>query len=142
MTTTEVSFRFLVVDDMQINCKVMQKQIEMAAEEAECPCVCECVASGSEAVERCREHVYDLVIMDYNMPEMTGGEATRKILNISPRIHILGCTETTDLKEVADCYLSGMAEVLPKDPRKVREIVKHHMSQQGSNYVRRKKSLY
>ncbi|HEY5234840.1 MAG TPA: response regulator [Rhabdochlamydiaceae bacterium] len=142
MTTLpiEASYRYLVVDDSSFSRLVMQISVEKGAEQAESPCVCDCAASGPEAVELCKQHEYDLIIMDYNMPEMTGGVAARKILALDPHAHIVGYTATTELEELADCFLSGMVEVLPKDPRRISQVVKSQMTEHASA-LSRKNSL-
>jgi CheY-like chemotaxis protein len=128
MTTSSVSFRFLVVDDMPVNRRMFEKQVELASKEAECPSVCDSAASGAEAVELCSKHEYDLVIMDYNMRGMNGGETTRKILAFSPRAHIVGCTATDKEAEIADCLDAGMEKVLPKNAN-VRELLVHEFEE-------------
>lgn len=36
-------------------------------------------SNGKEAVERCLEHDFDLIMMDLNMPVIDGFKATKKI---------------------------------------------------------------
>jgi len=114
MTTSSVSFRFLGVDDNAANLMVFAKQVELASKETECPSVCDCAASGPEAIELCTNNKYDKIFMDYNMPEMNGGETARKILALDPHAHIIGCTSTEKEAEIADCFDAGMEQVLPK----------------------------
>lgn len=73
--------KVLVVDDDQLACdqaKVLMSQIGIAAET---------VQSGSEAVEmvklsHARQEPYNLIIVDWQMPEMDGVETTRQIRSV------------------------------------------------------------
>jgi DNA-binding NarL/FixJ family response regulator len=66
---------------------------------------------GAEAVELCREHRPDVVLMDVRMPNMDGIEATRRI--DGPRVLIL---TTFDLDEyVYDALRAGASGFLLKD---------------------------
>ncbi len=141
MTTppVEASFRVLVVDDMEVNRRLLERQVVMTTEAAECPSVCECAASGHEAIELCTNNKYDKIFMDYNMPGMNGGETTRKIRALDPHAHIVGCTSTKDETEIADCFDAGMEQVLPK-PVDVKEIIKREI-EAAIPEIYRKKSL-
>ncbi len=63
----------LVVDDEPMNLTVAMgifRQYGMTVETA---------ASGTEAIEKCRAHEYDIVFMDHMMPGMDGVEAMKRI---------------------------------------------------------------
>lgn len=47
------------------------------------------VRSGEEALQFCRQHEPDVVLMDINMPGMGGMTATKRILHYCPEIKIL-----------------------------------------------------
>jgi DNA-binding NarL/FixJ family response regulator len=47
-------------------------------------------SDGEEAVDMLKKYSYDVVLMDINMPNLNGIEATKKILKINPEIKILG----------------------------------------------------
>jgi CheY-like chemotaxis protein len=73
--------RVLVVDDDPIACEHAQLVLEKAG------IACEVAASGDEAVEmvrlrHARRDAFDLILVDWQMPEMDGVETTRRIREI------------------------------------------------------------
>ncbi|MBA3747364.1 MAG: response regulator transcription factor, partial [Solirubrobacterales bacterium] len=77
---------------------------------------------GDEAVERAAELRPDVVVMDLNMPGMTGIEATRRILEVSPDSAVLVLTINDADDDVLDAVLAGASGYLLKDA-KLPEIV-------------------
>ncbi|TFV81650.1 response regulator transcription factor [Microbacterium sp. dk485] len=72
-------------------------------------------ADGMQAVEACRQHPADVVVMDVRMPRMNGIDATRAILQLSPRTSVLILT-TFDLDEyVFAAIRAGASGFLTKD---------------------------
>jgi two-component system response regulator DegU len=73
-------------------------------------------ANGHEALELAQKHTPDVVLMDVNMPEMDGIEATRRLKEVLPGVHVIGLSmhEQGDLAESmreagADGYISKAA---------------------------------
>jgi signal transduction histidine kinase/CheY-like chemotaxis protein/HPt (histidine-containing phosphotransfer) domain-containing protein len=108
-------FRVLVVDDNAVNRKVVRRMIEKAGghvEEAE---------GGEVAVCLCREHSFDLVLMDIQMPGMDGYQATAAIRAEEAlrgtHTPILALTANALPEDRALCLASGMDEHLSKPVR-------------------------
>jgi CheY-like chemotaxis protein len=59
--------------------------------------------SGVEGIERFRKEKFELVVVDYVMPEMNGGETIRQLRKINPNIAII--------------LLSGYADTLALEHR-------------------------
>jgi two-component system nitrate/nitrite response regulator NarL len=72
-------------------------------------------ASGAAAIRRVRSLAPDVVIMDMNMPEMSGIEATSRVLEASPETSILMLTIATDDSRVIDAVRAGASGYLLKD---------------------------
>lgn len=80
---TIVSYRIVVADDHEIVRRGLVSLLPPG-----CEVVAEC-SNGRQAVEKTRELCPDLVVMDINMPELNGLEATRQIVRLSPGTDIL-----------------------------------------------------
>lgn len=65
-------------------------------------------ADGREAVEMCKKHKPDVVVMDYEMPNMDGLEATRRIVELKLGAKILILT-IIDKKEFALTFIKSGA---------------------------------
>ena len=100
----------LIVDDNAVNRTVLREMVSRLGLSPEC------VTSGFEAVDAAEKAAYDLILMDVNMPGMSGHDATRIIRASSGRSAetvILGVTALipTDHDKQTD---SGMNAMLAK----------------------------
>jgi CheY-like chemotaxis protein len=80
--------------------------------------------NGREALELFAASVYDLVLMDVQMPEMDGLEATRRIHQICPIIScppIIALTANAMVGDEVECLAAGMDGYLKK-PLKFEEL--------------------
>ncbi|MFN0174837.1 MAG: response regulator [Saprospiraceae bacterium] len=112
--------RILLADDNALNREIATEAIRRHFENAE---IVEAV-NGKEAVEQMQNGDFDLVLMDMQMPEMTGTEATRYIRqHISTDIPIIALTASTTPEEIENALESGMTRHLGK-PFKPRELAR------------------
>ena len=72
-------------------------------------------SNGKQAVELCRSHSPRLVLMDISMPELTGIEATKQILQELPDTKIVALSMHADQRFVVEALKAGAAGYLLKD---------------------------
>src|SRR2546430_15830177 len=72
-------------------------------------------AAGAEAVRLVRELAPDVVVMDLNMPGMSGIEAIRQIASIAPLTRVLVLTISDQDDDVLHAILAGACGYLLKD---------------------------
>ncbi len=80
--------RILVADDHEIVRHGLRRLLEAQPGWQ----VCGEAASGREAVAKARQLKPDVAVLDFGMPELNGAEATRQILQESPRMEVLVLT--------------------------------------------------
>ena len=71
-------------------------------------------SNGAEAIERVEELNPDLVLMDMNMPVMTGAEACKVIKERHPDIKVLALTAFADMAHVSAMVKAGASGYLLK----------------------------
>jgi DNA-binding NarL/FixJ family response regulator len=71
--------------------------------------------NGSEAVRLVRELAPDVVVMDLNMPSMSGVEATRHITALSPLTKVIVLTISEQDSDVLDAIVAGACGYLLKN---------------------------
>lgn len=71
--------------------------------------------TGKEAIEKCRVFNPDVILMDIGLPDISGIDATKKILNEFPDKKIMMLTSHIDEKEVMDSLSAGAYAYVLKD---------------------------
>lgn len=108
------SRRVLVAEDSSVNQMVAARMLERLG------CRVEVVADGHAAVEAVRSVEFDVVLMDLQMPGMSGFEATRRIraeLPVGSQPRIVAFTASSTVDERQSCMEAGMDAFLPKPVR-------------------------
>ena len=72
-------------------------------------------ADGEEAVELCARNAPDVVLMDLEMPEIDGIEATRRIVEAHPAVAVVVLTSFSDREQIIRALDAGAVGYLLKD---------------------------
>jgi PAS domain S-box-containing protein len=104
--------KILIVDDMVINQLLAKTIIEGIGFETAL------AENGKVAIELLKKNTYDIILMDLQMPEMNGWEATYYIRNkmdtSKSSIPIIALTADVTQKSAAKCIEAGMDEYVSK----------------------------
>jgi len=106
-----MSIRIIIVDDHQI---VRQGLSTLLAKEPDMEVVAE-AENGRKVVQLAKELTPHVVIMDVNMPDLNGIEATRQILHSSPAVKVIALSMHTDRRFVVNMLKAGASGYLLKD---------------------------
>jgi len=104
----------LVADDNPVNQQVAARMLEKHG------CTCALAENGKQAVEMLAASCFDLVLMDCEMPELDGLQATMRIRESEApgrRTPIVALTAATGPDEQEQCIAAGMDDFLSKPIR-------------------------
>ena len=104
-----INISVLVVEDIALNQLLMKTILDDFGFD------CEIASNGRIAVEKMHNKKYDIVLMDLQMPEMNGFEATEYIRNkLHSDIPIIALTADVTTVDLAKCKLVGMDDYIAK----------------------------
>ncbi len=101
-------YNILLVEDSKVNQFIIKKMLENIGHTVEL------ANNGLEAIECVEKQEPDLVLMDLQMPEMDGIEATKRIIKYHPKLVILALTANASQTERTECRAAGMIDIVSK----------------------------
>jgi CheY-like chemotaxis protein/anti-sigma regulatory factor (Ser/Thr protein kinase) len=109
-TLSNGNYRILLVEDNLVSRTVVHHLLTPRGYKVDC------AESGTEAIQRAQEEDYALILMDLQLPEMSGFEATHEIRKIRgySDVPILAFTANTADEYRTLCRQNGMQGFLPK----------------------------
>jgi CheY-like chemotaxis protein/HPt (histidine-containing phosphotransfer) domain-containing protein len=116
---TRSALRILLAEDNAMNQKVALRLLERLGYRADV------AANGLQAIEALERQPYDVVLMDVQMPELDGLDATRRICEHWPpetRPHIIAMTANALPEDREACFAAGMNDYVAK-PIRAEELV-------------------
>ena len=125
------ALRILVAEDNPVNQMVARQYLKNAGFAAVV------VANGREAIAEIHRHPHELILMDVQMPEMDGLEATRRIRatqaaqepGFDSPIHIVAMTANAMAGDREICLAAGMDDYVakPLTPANVRALLDRYL---------------
>jgi PAS domain S-box-containing protein len=126
------NIKVLVVEDIALNQLLMRTLLDDFGFE------CDIAGNGKIAIQKLQNKSYDVILMDLQMPEMNGFEATEYIRNkMNSGVPIIALTADVTTVDLAKCKIVGMNDYIakPVDERllysKIVGVVKKNKSNEG-----------
>ncbi len=105
-------------------------------------------SNGSDAIELLKKETFNLVLMDLQMPEMDGFQATKIIRDESSEVldhnvPIIAMTANATREDHHACMRAGMNAYLSKpfDPDRLKELLKSHFKPADPAAIQKKKQV-
>jgi CheY-like chemotaxis protein len=128
--------KVLVVEDLELNQLLIRTLLDDFGFE------CEIAANGKLAIERLENKNFDIILMDLQMPEMNGFEATEYIRNkLKLTIPIIALTADVTTIDAEKCINAGMNDYISKPVdegklfRKMIALIQKPMSEETNSYA-------
>jgi DNA-binding response OmpR family regulator len=88
-------------------------------------------SNGRDAIDACREHQFDLILLDENMPGLSGLETLSRIKEFSPNVPIVMVTKSEEENIMDQAIGSKIADYLikPVNPNQILLALKKNIHQ-------------
>lgn len=114
--------KIVIAEDISKLALILKDKVELASEFK----VVDLASNGKELIQRLEQnHAVDIILMDINMPEMNGVEATKIISERWPQIKVIISTVFDDEQNLFESILAGASGYLLKDepPSKIHKSI-------------------
>jgi DNA-binding NarL/FixJ family response regulator len=119
--------RIAIVEDNKI---IRESLMEFVQADAECECVCAC-ATAKEALKELPKHQPDIVLMDIQLPDVSGIECTARLKQLMPSVQIIIVTVYEDTERIFKALRAGACGYLLKRSSNTELISAIHEVRQG-----------
>ena len=99
-----------IVEDSKV---IRESLAEFVQADPDCRCVCAC-ATGEEALAAIPQHRPDIVLMDIQLPNLSGIECTAQLKRLLPALHIIMVTVYEDTERIFKALRAGACGYLLK----------------------------
>ncbi|MDE7319455.1 MAG: response regulator [Lachnospiraceae bacterium] len=103
-------YKILIVEDEKGTSVPVKEALELHGYEADI------AEDGSAGVEMFKADVYDLVLLDLKMPEMTGEEVLKKLRQMDPYVYVIIYTNYGEFEEIKELANIGIDGYINKGP--------------------------
>lgn len=109
-TPDNKGIRILIIDDSPVDQKIASQAVLKGGYTALT------AGDGKTGIQMAKEHLPDLIILDYNLPDINGPEICKalKAEEATNRIPVLFLTSMTSPGSIIDCYEQGGENYLSK----------------------------
>jgi DNA-binding NarL/FixJ family response regulator len=102
--------KIAIVEDNKV---IRESLIEFVQSDAELSCVCAC-ATAEDALKQIPKHQPEIVLMDVQLPNMSGIECTAQLKQLLPGLHIIMVTVYEDTDRIFKALRAGACGYLLK----------------------------
>lgn len=126
--------RILLAEDNEINQTVAKGMLDKLGYDVDI------VMNGSEAVSHCMQQKYDLILMDYHMPQMSGIDATRLIRDsgehgLNSQTPIIALTADVQSKVANEFRRAGADDLMTKPFKfeRLRKLIETYLDKETTS---------
>jgi DNA-binding NtrC family response regulator len=109
--------KLLLVDDEVEILKMLKRRLAMEGFEVFT------ASTPREALELMPEHLFNIVITDIRMPEMTGIALVKELRKIHPLVNVIIITGFTSMSYIVECLATGAYDYFTKPLRRLEEFL-------------------
>jgi len=102
--------RIAIVEDNKV---IRESLVEFVQADPECRCVCAC-ATAEEALAAIPQHQPEIVLMDIQLPNLSGIDCTAQLKRMLPALHIIMVTVYEDTDRIFKALRAGACGYLLK----------------------------